>query len=119
MKQGQLIAVHNRLYEYIKCDEALKIHIVSEVGIDWDGILTSTHILSYFYPKQLEEGFNKIDLTTRQWYGLVEHILRQDYELTEEEIAEATDDIFYRCFTITSKPTVEELTNYIAEYMDR
>lgn len=119
MNRGQLIAVNGNIYEYVKYDEVAKVHLVSEVEIDCDGILTSTHILSYFYPEQLAEGKNKIDLTAQQWLGLVGHLIRQDYDLTEEEIENAAEDIVCRCFSITRIPVVEELPNYIAEYMNR
>lgn len=117
-KQGDLIAVDGIIYEYVKYDDVAKVHLVSEVGIDCDGIPTSTHILSYFYPEQLADGNNKIDLTAQQWLGLTEHLLRQDYDLTEEEIEDAADDIVIRCFA-TKYPKFDELADYIAEYMDR
>ena len=118
MRKGQLIAVNGRIYEYVKYDDVANVHLVSEVGIDCDGILTSTHILSYFYTEQLLEGNNKIDLTARQWFGLVEHFIRQDYDLTEREIEDITEDIVGRCFAY-GIPQFDQLADYIADYMDR
>ena len=117
-KQGQLIAVNGTIYEYLRFDEVAKVHLVSEVDIDCEGLLTATHILSYFYPEQLAEGIDKIDLTTNQWYGFVAHLLRQDYELTTEAMEDATWDIVDRCFAY-GVPKVSKLTDYIAEYMNR
>lgn len=118
-KQGQLIAVNGGIYEYLRFDDVAKVHLVSEVDIDCEGILTATHILSYFYPEQLAEGIDKIDLTKQQWYGIVEHFIRQDYEdLEPEEITNATEDIVGRCFAY-GIPKFHELTEYIADYMNR
>ena len=46
-------------------------------------------------------------------------ILRSKYDLTEEEVMDTFNDIVYRCFSVTGKPTEEELEKYIEEYMDR
>ena len=124
-KQGKLIAVNGAIYEYHEFDEQAKVHLVYEVDIDCEGILTATYIMNYFYPKQFTEGFGKINLTKPQWYGVVSHLLRNDYmwskvlyNLTEEEITEATEDIVERCFAY-GIPQFEELEDYIANYMDR
>lgn len=125
-KQGTLIAVNGNLYEYHGYDEKAKVHLVYEVDIDCDGILTATYTMCYFYPEQFTEGFNKIQLTQKQWLGLVEYLLRNDYQwskvlynLTEEEITDAAEDIVYREFAILGVPTVEELNHIIETYMNR
>lgn len=119
IKQGQLIAVYNRLYEYVEFDEVAKVHLVSEVDIDCEGFLTATLITNYYYPEQLAEGFNKINLTKDQWYGVVGHFIREgDFDLNEEEIDEATEDIVGRCFAY-GIPKFDKLEEYIAEYMNR
>lgn len=117
-EQGQLIAVNGGIYEYQKYDEVAKVHLVAEVDIDDEGNLTATHILDYLYPEQLAEGNNKITLTQAQWYGIVAHLLRQSCKYSESAIAEATEDIVYRCFAI-SMPEFNELQDYIDCYMDR
>ena len=117
-KQGQLIAVDGNIYEYQKYDEKANVHLVSEVAMDCDGLLTQTHILCYFYPEQLTEGIGKIKLTKQQWCGIVQHLLRQDYDLTDEQISDAVEDIVGRCFAY-GIPAIHELADYIAEYMDR
>lgn len=117
-EQGQLIAVNGGIYEYQKYDKIAKVHIVAEVDIDSEGNLTSTHILNYLYPEQLAEGVNKISLTKVQWYGIIAHLLRQSCKYSEEAIAEAAEDIVYRCFTM-SMPEFDELQDYIDCYMDR
>jgi len=77
------------------------------------------HILSYLYPEQLTEGFDKIDFAFKQWYGVIEHFLRQDYaDLTEEEINNAVYDMVNRSFYY-GKPKFSELPEYIADYMNR
>ena len=117
MKQGQLIAVNGNLYDYIGYDEEIKQHKVAVVDIDEEGILTNTHSTWYFTDEELSN--RGINLTDKQWVGLIEHFIRQEYDLTEEEIKDASEDIVYRCFTVTRIPFVEELPNYIAIYMDR
>lgn len=116
MKQGDLIAVMGVLYEYGGIEKP-GIHKVYNVDIDEDGILTATY--NSWYLTDAELSNRGIHLTAKQWYGLTEHFLRQEYELTEEEIADIAEDIVNRCFAITRIPLVEELPNYIAIYMDR
>lgn len=117
MKPGDLIAVNGNLYDYIGIDEDTKMHKVSVVDIDEEGLLTNTHNTWYFTDEELSN--RGINLTQEQWIGLTEHLIRQDYDLTEEEITDAAEDIVLRCFTVTRIPLVEELPNYIAIYMDR
>lgn len=115
MKQGDLIAVNGVLYEYGGLEGQL--HKVYVVEIDEDGILTATYNSWYLTDEELSN--RGIDLTQNQWIGLTEYFLRQDYDLTEEEIKDAAEDIVCRCFAVTRVPLVEELPNYIAIYMDR
>lgn len=122
MKIGDLIAVNGNLYEYGGIEDAsyskgIKYHKVYDVDIDEEGILTS--IGSTWYLTDEELSNRGIDLTEEQWIGLVKHFLHQDYDLTEEEIEDAANDIVCRCFTITRIPLVEELPNYIAIYENR
>lgn len=117
MKSGDLIAINGSLYEYGSYDEKGKLHIAFVIDIDEDGRLTHTYNGWYFTDEELAN--NKIDLTLNQWCGLVAHFIREDYDLTEEEIEDAADDIVCRCLSVTGVPLVEELPNYIAEYMDR
>ena len=115
MKIGDLIAVSGNLYEYIGYEEG--IHKVAEVEIDDEGILTATYVERAFTDSELSN--RGIKLTEKQWIGLTEHFIRQEYDLTEEEISEAAEDIVCRCFGTTRIPLVEELGNYIAIYMNR
>lgn len=119
MKQGDLIAVSGTIYEYggIEHINGAKFHKVYAVEIDEEGILTATYDAWYLTDEGLAD--RGIDLTEKQWIGLTEHFIRQDYDLTDEEISEAAEDIVYRCFVTTRIPLVDELPNYIAEYMDR
>ena len=118
-KQGKLIAVNGNIYEYLRYDEVAKVHLVSEVMIDCEGMLTATHIMCYFYPKELAEGIGKINLTKDQWYGIVAHFIREgNFHLNEEEMEDATEDIVERCFAYEI-PKFEELEDYITEYMNR
>ena len=115
-KQGNLIAVNGAIYDYIGYDEEIKLHKVAVVEIDEEGILTNTHSTWYFSAEELKN--NEVDFTKQQWYGIVEHFIRQDYDLNEEEIADATEEIVGRCFAY-GIPKFHELTDYIAEYMNR
>ena len=115
LKAGDLIAVDGNLYDYVGYEEG--IHKVAVVDIDEEGILTNTHNTWYFTDEELSN--RGIDLTQKQWIGLTEHFIRQDYDLTEEQIKDAAEDIVCRCFATTRIPLVEELPNYIATYMNR
>ena len=124
LRQGQLIAVNGNLYEYGGYDKEFKVHLVYEVEIDEDGNLTATYVERAFTDSELSN--RGIKLTDKQWLGIVKYMLRNDYawsnvlyNLTEEEIIDAADDIVCRCFVTTRIPLVEELPNYIAVYMDR
>ena len=120
MKIGDLIAVNGLLYEYGGTEKAEysneTLHKVHDVEIDEDGILTAIHSTWYFTDAELSN--RGINLTEKQWIGLTEHFIREEYDLTEEEIADAAEDIVCRCF-VHGIPHFEELTNYIAEYMNR
>lgn len=114
-KQGQLIAVNGAIYEYM--GKHNNLHMVSEVEIDEDGHLTATYCSRYVTDAELK--FNEIQFTKQQWYGIVEHFIRQDYDdFTEEEIMDATEDIVGRCFAY-GIPQFEELSEYIADCMNR
>ena len=116
MDRGQLLAVNGRICEYDRYDKYLDVHLASEIEIDEEGILTHTYIPCCFSTEELSN--REIELTTKQWYGIVEHFIRQDYELTEFEIKGAVMDIVDRCFAY-GIPKIHELADYIAEYMDR
>lgn len=114
-KNGQLIAVNGKLYEYIK-DEG-GFHRVAEIEVDEDGGLTAPLIEQAFTTEELRN--NEIHFTKDQWYGIVAHFIREgDFDLNEEEIEDATEDIVGRCF-VYGIPKIHELTDYIAEYMNR
>jgi hypothetical protein len=123
-KQGTLIAVNGNLYEYGGYDKEFKVHLVYEVEIDEDGNLTATYVERAFTDAEFSN--RGINLTQKQWLGIVEYMLRNDYlwskvlyNLTEEEIETAAEDIVYREFAILGVPTVEELNRRIECYMDR
>lgn len=123
MKPGDLIAVYGDLYEYEGIEQAeytrnLKMHRVYEVDIDEDGNLTNTYNPWYFTDEELTEG-NKPNFTNKQWCGIIETLIRNDYDLTDDEITDAAEDIVYREFAILGIPTVEELNRRIETYMNR
>ena len=120
MDKGQLIAVNGKICEYDRYDKYLNVHFATEIEVDEvDGHLTTTYVPCCFTTEDLEDGYNKIVLTQKQWYGVVECIIRQNHDdLTEEEIAEATEDIVGRCF-VMNMPEFDELEDYIACYMQR
>ena len=117
MLQGKIIAINGNLYEYGHYDEDAKRHIAYIVEVDENGILTATYDAYAFTDEELKD--NAVNFTKWQWYGIVEHFIRQDYEgLSDDDIANITGDIIERCFTC-GVPTLEELSEYIAEYMNR
>lgn len=115
-KQGQLIAVNGKIYEYDRYDANLKIHIAVEIEVDERGHLTCTYIPFAFTSKELESD-NTV-FTTSQYLGIVDCLIRSKYDLTNEEIDDATEDIVGRCFAY-GIPKMHELEDYIAEYMNR
>ena len=121
-KEGQIIAVNGNLYEYGVVEDAdytkdLKLHKVYEIDIDDEGNLIPTYATNYFTTEELTN--NEVNFTKDQWYGIVEHFVREgDFNLDEEAIEDATEDIVGRCFCY-GIPKIHELTEYIAEYMNR
>ena len=118
MERGQIIAVDGKIYEYDRYDEHIKIHIVTEIDIDTEGFLTETYIPYAFGNEEFEKGYNKINLTEKQWYGVVAHFIRHNHDLTEEEAIDATEDIVGRCFII-NMPKFDEVEAYIDCYLNR
>lgn len=119
MNEGQLVAVNGRIYEYVGFDEDLRMHRLSEIELDEDGHLTATYAVCYMADKEFALSEDGTDyFTNKQWYGIVEHFIRQDYDLTDEAITDATEDIVDRCF-IYGIPHIHELADYIADYMNR
>ena len=117
MEKGTLIAIEGNLYEYDSYDERAKMHIAYTVMIDDDGKLTATYDAYAFTDEELKD--NAVNFTQQQWYGIVEHFIRQDFDdLTDEDINTAVEDIVDRCFTMTM-PEFHELQGYIACYMNR
>lgn len=53
-----------------------------------------------------------------EWYEVVAKHLAENYDLDAERVELATEDIVGRCFCY-GVPTLAELPEYIAEYMDR
>ena len=119
MDRGQLIAVNGAIYEYDRYDKYLDVHFAAEIEINEDGYLTATYVPCCFSPKELTEGIGKTNFTNDQWYGIVAHFIREgDFHLNEEEMEDATEDIVGRCFAY-GIPQFEELSEYIADYMNR
>lgn len=114
-KAGAIIAVNGKIYEYVE-KIGTSLNILNEIEIDEDGRFSTTYHYTFVADKELANS--KVNFTKNQWYGIVEHFIRQDYKLTEAEIAEATEDIVGRCFAY-GIPKFNELTEYIAEYMNR
>jgi hypothetical protein len=115
-REKGLITVHGDLYDHLGYDEEGRLHKVTLVDIDEDGNLTNTGITWYFDDEELKD--NRAKFTQTQWIGIVKHFIRQNHELEEDQISDAAEDIVCRCF-VYGIPTVEELPEYIAEYLDR
>lgn len=121
-KEGTIIAVNGNLYEYEGIKDAdftkdLQLHKVYVIDMDEDGYLVSTGVTDYFTTEELTN--NEIHITKEQWYKIVEQFIRYNhYDLSPEEITDATEDIVGRCFAY-GIPQIHELTDYIAEYLDR
>lgn len=118
MEKGQLIAVNGGIYEYDRYDKHLNIHFATEIEVDEHGNLVMTYAPCCFTPEELTKGYNQVNFTQDQWYGIVECIIRQNYDISPEEITEVTEDIVGRCFVL-NMPQFDELEGYIDCYMDR
>lgn len=117
MKKGSIMAIKGNLYEYDQYDERAKMHIAHEVLIDDEGRLTATYDAYAFSNEEIKD--NSTNFTKQQWYGIVEHFIRQDNDdLTDDDVANATEDIVGRCFAY-GIPSIEELPQYVAEYLNR
>ena len=57
-------------------------------------------------------------MTRAEWYEAVRKELATNYDLSAEDIEDATIDIVDRCFCC-GIPTLAELPEYIADYMNR
>ena len=115
MQKGTLISIGGNIYEYDY--EGSLYHFVYEVAVDENGHLTPTYTPMAFTNADLKD--NAVDFTKQQWYGIVEHFIRQDCDgLTEEDIETAVEDIVDRCFAL-NMPEFHELQGYIACYMNR
>ena len=116
MIKGNLIAINGELYEYAYKGD--NYHIAYEVMIDDEGRLTETYEAYAFTDEELKN--NAVNFTQTQWCGIIEHFIRQEYNLPDKEIRTAAEDIVFRCFTYGyGIPTIEELPEYIAEYLNR
>ena len=118
MDQGTLVAINGKIYEYDRYDEHLKIHITTEIDIDSEGFLTQTYIPYAFTDAEFTIN-EEPNFTDAQWYGIVAHFIREgNFDLNEEEMEDAAEDIVGRCFAY-GVPKIHELEDYIAEYMNR
>ena len=121
-KEGQIIAIDGCLYEYggeekSKFTRDSILHKVYDIDVEDDGILIATGRTWYFTTEELLN--NEVNFTKDQWYGIVAHFIREgDFDLNEEEMEDATEDIVGRCFAY-GIPKIHELEGYIAEYMNR
>lgn len=121
--QGQIISINGNLFEYGGIEDSeyvkgMKFHKVYEIDVDEEGKFTAIGSTWYFNEEELAN--NKIEFTKDQWYGIVEHFIRQDYEhLTEEEINDAVEDIVGREFVYGRPKTIEELQEHIAGHINR
>ena len=84
--------------------------------IDDEGNLTATYSPYAFTDEELKN--DAVNFTKTQWCGIVEHFIRMYYNLTEEDVIDAAEDIVYRCFAY-GVPKLEFLPEYIEEYLNR
>ena len=110
MTEKSIISVKGDLYEYVGCDNG--IHELVIIDIDDEGILTYTYETAYFTDAEMSD--RGISLNKKQWLGLAEELIRENYDITEAEISEAAKNIV--CYKFS---TVEELKTYIDKYMRR
>ena len=93
---------------FIRLDDMFEPEVFT--GVDVDGM----HLYPIGYACWIWDEYP----SKMQWYDIVEEFIRKHYNLTEEDIETATEDIVGRCFAY-GVPTIEELPEYIAVYMNR
>ena len=69
-------------------------------------------------PKQFVQKYLTFQYTKDQWRRIVEHFIRQEYDLTEAEIKKATNDIVKE-FTRRAPTTMSGFKSHLAIYMSR
>ena len=111
MRSKDLIAVNGKLYEYVRYNKKLQLHITTEINIDDEGKLIVTHATRCFTDSELSN--RGIYLTKKQWIGLTKYFLCNRFNIPEEGIACDIVD----SFAATRTPLVEELPNYIEFYL--
>ena len=114
--KNDLIVIKGNLYSYGWWDEHLQMHYVGVVDIDEDGILTSTCIPEYFTEEEMQEG-KEMNLTQKQWVGIVEFFLRNDFGISCDACPSIAENIV-RDF-IEEPPLLENLLEHISKYLKR
>lgn len=69
-------------------------------------------------PKQFVQKYLTMNYTKDQWCRIVEHFIRQEYDLTEAEIKKATNDIVKE-FTRRAPTTMSGFKSHLTIYMSR
>lgn len=110
MTEKSIISVKGNLYEYIGCDEG--IHELVIIDINDEGNLTYTYETAYFTDAEMSD--RGISLNEKQWLGLTEELIRENYDIAEAEISKVAKNIVHREFS-----TVEELKSNIDKYIRR
>ena len=57
-------------------------------------------------------------MNKNEWCEVVRKHIAENYNLDDEAVEDATQDIVCRCFCY-GIPTLEELPKYVADYMNR
>lgn len=121
MKKGQIIAINQNLFEYggVEPCEYSKgcLHKVYEIDVDEDGVLTATSRTDFYVDKDLKN--NEVKFTKLQWYGVIELLVRQNYDLTDEEVENLVKQVIEEDFVNGEPHTIEEAENCISTRVNK
>lgn len=116
MKQGQIIAINGNLFEYGGIEPCSYskgyLHKVCEIDVDEDGVLTATSRTDFYVDEDLKN--NEVKFTKPQWYGVIELLVRQNYDLTDGEVENLVKQVVEEDFANGVPNTLEKAEEYIS-----
>lgn len=116
MKQGQIIAIKGNLFEYGGVEPCAyskgHLHKVYEIDVDEDGVLTATSRTDFYVDEDLKN--NEVKFTKTQWYGVIELLVRQNYNFTDGEVENLVKRVVEEDFANGVPKTLEKAEEYIS-----
>jgi len=121
VKKGKIISINGNLFEYggIEPCEYSKgyLHKVYEIDVDEDGVLTATSRTDFYVDEDLKN--NEVKFTKPQWYGVIELLVRQNYNLTDGEVENLVKRVVEEGFANGEPNTIEEAEKCISARVNK